>query len=46
MPGCEPLLNADASQAMKLRTDNLFSRKWKSSQTWKLVALINHKSFM
>lgn len=26
MSGCEPLLNADASQAMKLYPDNLFSR--------------------
>lgn len=27
MSGCEPLFNADASQAMKLYPDNLFSRK-------------------
>lgn len=46
MPGCEPLLNADASEAMKLRPDNLFRRKWKSFQTWMLVLLINHKRFM
>lgn len=46
MPGCEPLLSADASQSMKLCPDNLFSRKWKSFQTWKLVAVINHKSFV
>lgn len=46
MPGCEPLLNADASEAMKLSPDNLFQRKWKSFQTWVLVPLINHKRFM